>query len=181
MNRIKRNTRRYKLINSDLLNKFVAGITDRRDKALVMLLIDTGLRAGEVIELNKDSITYRSRELSDGSGRIAGTGQLIRTKSHEERTFYFSAQTLIALTEYLTKDRGDDGLPALIWSDRVNWARSVGLFWFAFSFPEDRASSSRSSFERRLISLIFAGRNRIIMIRRELPLTVIASPVEPVA
>jgi len=49
------------------------------------------------------------------------------------------------------------------------------------SFPEDRASSSRSSFERRLISLIFAGRNRIIMIRRELPLTVIASQVEPVA
>jgi hypothetical protein len=38
----------------------------------------------------------------------------------------------------------------LIWSDRVNWARSVGLFWwFAFSFPEDRPSSSRSSFERR--------------------------------
>jgi hypothetical protein len=70
----------------------------------------------------------------------------------------------------------------LIWSDRVNWARSMGLFWwFAFSFPEDRASSSRSSFERRLISLIFAGRNRIIMIRRELPLTVIASPAEPVA
>jgi hypothetical protein len=32
-----------------------------------------------------------------------------------------------------------------------------------------------------LISLIFAGRNRIIMIRRELPLTVIAGPVEPVA
>src|ERR1700727_2372092 len=58
----------------------------------------------------------------------------------------------------------------------------MGLFWwFAFSFPEDRASSSRSGFERRLISLIFAGRNRIIMIRRELPLTVVASQVEPVA
>jgi hypothetical protein len=72
----------------------------------------------------------------------------------------------------------------LIWSDRVNTAKSVGLFLSLSlhgSFPEDRASSSRSSFERRLISLIFAGRNRIIMIRRELPLTVIASPVEPVA
>jgi hypothetical protein len=72
----------------------------------------------------------------------------------------------------------------LIWSDRVNTAKSVGLFlWLSLllSFPEDRASSSRSSFERRLISLIFAGRNRIIMIRRELPLTVIASQVEPVA
>ena len=70
----------------------------------------------------------------------------------------------------------------LIWSDRVNTAQTVRLFLsLLFSFPEDRASSSRSSFERRLISLIFAGRNRIIMIRRELPLTVIASPVEPVA
>ena len=70
---------------------------------------------------------------------------------------------------------------ALIWSDGVNWAKSVGFWWLAFSFPEDRASSSRGRFERRLISLIFAGRNRIIMIRRELPLTVIASPAERVA
>src|SRR5665213_4463329 len=72
----------------------------------------------------------------------------------------------------------------LIWSDRVNTAKTVGLFLslsLLLSFPEDRASSSRSSFKRRLISLIFAGRNRIIMIRRELPLTVIASQVEPVA
>jgi hypothetical protein len=48
-------------------------------------------------------------------------------------------------------------------------------------FPEVRAGSSLGSFERRLINLIFAGRNRIIMIRRELPLTVSASSVEPIA
>ena len=46
---------------------------------------------------------------------------------------------------------------------------------------KDRASSSRGRCERRLINLIFAGRNRIIMIRRELPLTKVASPAEPVA
>jgi hypothetical protein len=46
---------------------------------------------------------------------------------------------------------------------------------------ENRASRSRGRFERRLISLIFAGRNRIILIRRELPLTSVASPAEPVA
>ena len=73
----------------------------------------------------------------------------------------------------------------LIWSDRVNSSGSVGLFLqlsLLLLFPEDRASSSLGRFERRLISLIFAGRDRIIMIRRELPLTlVIASPVEPVA
>jgi hypothetical protein len=73
---------------------------------------------------------------------------------------------------------------ALIWSDPVNLCESVGLFLsllLPLPFSEDRASSSRGSFRRRLISLIFAGRNRIIMIRRELPLTVIASPAEPVA
>jgi hypothetical protein len=59
---------------------------------------------------------------------------------------------------------------------------SIGLLLSLFSsFAEDRASSSRDSFERRLISLIFAGRNRTILIRRELPLTVVASPAEPVA
>jgi hypothetical protein len=69
----------------------------------------------------------------------------------------------------------------LIWSDPVNlrdlWVWSSLLLCFS----EDKTSSSRSSFKRRLISLIFAGRNRIILIRRELPLTVIASPAEPVA
>jgi hypothetical protein len=66
---------------------------------------------------------------------------------------------------------------ALIWSDRVNLCTSVGLFLFF----EDRASGSRGRFLRRLISLIFAGRNRIILIRRELPLTKFASPAGPVA
>jgi hypothetical protein len=60
----------------------------------------------------------------------------------------------------------------------------VGLFLLlSLLLPliEDRASSIRGRFERRLISLIFAGRNRIILIRRELPLTRFASPAEPVA
>ena len=70
---------------------------------------------------------------------------------------------------------------ALIWSDRVNSAWSGLLLYLPFPFPEDRASSSLGRFQRRLISLIFAGQNRIIMIRRELPLTVIAGPAEPVA
>jgi hypothetical protein len=80
-----------------------------------------------------------------------------------------------------TPENGLDERIGLIWSDRVNYCESVDLLSLLLLFPEDRASSSRGSFERRLISLIFAGRNRIIMIRRELPLTVIASPAEPVA
>jgi len=71
---------------------------------------------------------------------------------------------------------------SLIWSDPVHPCGSVGLFlslWLLFL--EDRASSSWGRFARRLISLIFAGRNRIILIRRELPLTSIANPAKPVA
>src|SRR5579863_3045654 len=50
-----------------------------------------------------------------------------------------------------------------------------------FCFFEPRASHSRGRFERRWISLIFARRSRIIMIRRERPLTNVASPALPVA
>ena len=73
---------------------------------------------------------------------------------------------------------------SLIWSDPVNLCTSMGLFLLlSLLLPlfEDRASSSQGRSERRLISLIFAGRNRIILIRRELPLTKVASPAEPVA
>jgi len=73
---------------------------------------------------------------------------------------------------------------ALIWSDPVNLCGIMGLFLSLLLFLpyfEDRASRIRGSFERRLISLIFAGRDRIIVIRRELPLTRFASPAEPVA
>lgn len=38
---------------------------------------------------------------------------MFRTNSHGSRTLYISAGTVAALTEYLAKDRGDDGVPAL--------------------------------------------------------------------
>ena len=52
---------------------------------------------------------------------------------------------------------------------------------FAFFVFRGQGQQQWGRIERRLISLIFAGRNRIIMIRRELPLTKVASPAEPVA
>ncbi len=69
---------------------------------------------------------------------------------------------------------------ALIWSDRVNLCESVGVF-VVVVVSRGQSEQQPGQVERRLISLIFAGRNRIIMIRRELPLTVLASPAEPVA
>ena len=113
MKRSIRTTRRNKLINPDHLNKLVAGISDRRAKALALLMLDTGLRAGEVVTLEKGSIKIDSRVLPDGSVRISGTGQVFCPKSQKGRSFYLSARTLAALGDYLTKDRGDDESPAL--------------------------------------------------------------------
>jgi site-specific recombinase XerD len=113
MNRFKRTTRRSKLINSDHLNKFVDGISDRRTKALALLILDTGLRPGEAVALNKDSIKHESRVLPDGSVQTSITGQVFCAKSQKERTFYLSARAAAAITDYLTTDRGDDESPAL--------------------------------------------------------------------
>jgi integrase len=113
MNGIKSGTPRIKLINSDHLNKFVNGVSDRRAKALALLMLDTGIRAGEVVALDKDSIKIESRVLSDGSVQASGTGGVFCAKSHRGRTFYLSARTLAALADYLRKDRGNDESPAL--------------------------------------------------------------------
>ena len=47
------------------------------------------------------------------------------------------------------------------------------------SFVEDRVSRSRSNNWRRLLKLVFADPTPHIMIRRELPLTITASPAGP--
>jgi len=49
---------------------------------------------------------------------------------------------------------------ALIWSDRVNSSKSVGMF-FVVALASSRGQSEQQpgQIERRLISLIFAGRN----------------------
>jgi len=62
----------------------------------------------------------------------------------------------------------------------VSTRNSVVLFLSLFLLSRTERAAAWQV-KRRLISLIFAGRNRIIMIRRELPLTVVASPAEPVA
>jgi hypothetical protein len=68
----------------------------------------------------------------------------------------------------------------------VSWIDFRSVAWGVFfmvvlAFSRGQGEQQPERVERRLISLIFAGRNRIIMIRRQLPLTVNASPAEPVA
>jgi len=124
---------------------------------------------------NLDASRIYSEQVNKQAGILAD--QSIALNGHDSRKDYPSHLRRIRFHDPLTdKD--------LIWSDPVNLCTSVGLFLqlrLLFPLIENRASRSRGRFERRLISLIFAGRNRIILIRRDLPLTSGASPAEPVA
>ena len=57
----------------------------------------------------------------------------------------------------------------LIWTNRSTTFCGVGLHFDSEEGKQGERRPRRSS--RRLITLIFAGRNRIIVIRRELPRT----------
>jgi len=66
-----------------------------------------------------------------------------------------------------------DSIPSS-WSATLTWygttCQQRAPFFFPTALRKQRGSRSRK-LSRRLITLIFAGRNRIIVIRRELPRT----------
>lgn len=70
-----------------------------RDLAIVELLTSTGIRVGELVNLNIEDINFYEREC-----KVVGKGE-------SERVVYFDARTKIHLMEYLQK-RTDDN-PAL--------------------------------------------------------------------
>jgi integrase len=107
-----RNDGRNTQINSDLLAKLVAGIASPRDKALTLLMIDTGLRVREVVQLDRNSVELGNGQDSGGSGLNSGAGKTQNGVSIPGRRFYFTARTADALTAYLM-ERGDDASAAL--------------------------------------------------------------------
>ena len=70
-----------------------------RDLAIIELLISTGIRVGELVNLNIDDVNFDEREC------------VVFGKGESEREVYFDAKTKIHLMNYL-KQRNDDN-PAL--------------------------------------------------------------------
>lgn len=70
-----------------------------RDLAMVDLLASTGMRVGELVNLNREDINFYEREC------------VVFGKGGSERVVYFDARTKIHLLNYL--DSRDDGTPAL--------------------------------------------------------------------
>lgn len=87
-----------------LLDAVRRGRCPLRDVALVLLLLDTGLRVSEVV-----SLTVADVDRTGGAVRVLGKGGKFRS-------VYMSRETRKALTVYLTKERGDseEGEPLFI-------------------------------------------------------------------
>jgi integrase len=96
-------------ISDDALAALVNGITSLRDKALVLILAESGLRSSEVVELNRASIAPQNHEFADGTVQTMGCGQAITSKTKGAvRDFFIDPIAMAALDAYLTAVRCDD-------------------------------------------------------------------------
>lgn len=118
--RVKRpkvNNEAPRAVEENALATLVGGITDVRDKAIVLLFVYSGLRLSELRQLNKDSIVTRKGKAKDGTVQYFGTGQVIG-KGRKRRQFMVGPAALQSLGEYIKECRTKDSNPALFLSER---------------------------------------------------------------
>ncbi|MDI3386362.1 tyrosine-type recombinase/integrase [Streptomyces sp. B-S-A8] len=99
-----------------------SGFRDLRDEAIVRLMVETGARAGEVVNMTTDDI-----DLKQG----AGVAVIRKGKGGRGRTVFFSAQCAQAVDRYLRKGRKGHRLadsPALWLGDRGKGLSYDGLY-----------------------------------------------------
>lgn len=76
-----------------------------RDLAIIDLLYSTGIRVGELVNLNKEDIDFENREC------------IVMGKGNKERTVYFDAKTKLHLMNYLST-RKDDNVALFVSLDK---------------------------------------------------------------
>ena len=104
-------------VDEGVLTELIDGITDSRDKALILCFLYSGLRLHEMTQLNRDSITLRRHLLPDGSSEYYGEATVIG-KGNKSRDFIVGPPAVIAIRAYLKESRAADALPPLFLSSR---------------------------------------------------------------
>lgn len=65
--------------------------TEKRDLAIIDLLVSTGIRVGELVKLNRSDIDFHERQC------------VVFGKGNKERTVYFNARTKLHLEQYIAQ------------------------------------------------------------------------------
>ena len=100
IHKIKSKTVVKETISDEAIEKLRDICTEKRDLAIIDLLYSTGIRVGELVNLNIEDIDFEQREC------------IVFGKGEKERRVYFDAKTKIHLKEYI--DSRTDDNPALI-------------------------------------------------------------------
>jgi site-specific recombinase XerC len=100
-------------IKPEDLKSLLDAITNSRDKALLLILVESGLRIGEITRLDRSAIRVVASTSADGPEISLGTGTVLLSKGGSCRTFWVGPDSVTAVAEYLTKDRAADDEPAL--------------------------------------------------------------------
>ena len=100
IHKIKSKTVVKETISDEVIEKLRDICTEKRDLAMIDLLYSTGIRVGELVNLNIEDIDFEQREC------------IVFGKGEKERRVYFDAKTKIHLKEYI--DSRTDDNPALI-------------------------------------------------------------------
>ncbi|RSX54018.1 integrase [Bifidobacterium goeldii] len=97
--RVKAPIRVKETISDEDMERLRDGCETPRDLAMIDLLSSTGMRVGELVKLDRDSVNLNEREC------------IVQGKGNKERKAYFDARAKLHLEEYL-QGRNDDN-PAL--------------------------------------------------------------------
>jgi integrase/recombinase XerD len=104
---------RVKPVEPEVLAALTDGIPDRRDRAIILMLIDSGLRGSELVQLDRGSVS-----LNDGDS--GASGQVLRHKSGRSRKFLITRRAADALSDYLNFERNQDCNVALFIDQKGN-------------------------------------------------------------
>ena len=113
----KKDTRRPSYLPARIiaaLRALAATMTNRRDKALLLLLVDSELKPLDLLSLSRGQIRVRFETQVDKSQKAVGTGCLTRASTEPGRKFTIGPEAVEALREYLNHDRVRGDHPALL-------------------------------------------------------------------
>ena len=109
IHKIKTNQQVKEIISDEDIEKLRDRCICKRDLAMVDLLYSTGIRVGELVNLNISDVDFEAREC------------VVFGKGGKERKVYFDAKAKLHLLEYLQKRKDDN--PALFVSLDVPYSR----------------------------------------------------------